>query len=72
MTGKPDMQDEKDMKMIPHDLLENITNYIFVLLLMCTSLLVKIGDTGTFLLNRAATLSRSARNYQSEEVTKIR
>ena len=46
--------------MITHDLLENITNYIFVLLLMCTSLLVKLGDAGTLLLDRAATLSRSA------------
>ena len=46
--------------MITYESLENFTNNIFVLLLMCTSLLIRLGDAGTSLLDKAAARFRSA------------
>lgn len=66
------MQAGKDMQMISHDLIENITNYILVLLLIGTSLLVRFGDILTFLLNKAfKPLHLRVRGYPVKRITNI-
>jgi len=58
------------MKMISHALIENFTNYILVLLLIATSLLVRFGDILTLLFNKALKpLHFRVRSYQVKRIT---
>lgn len=56
--------------MISHELIENITNYILVLLLIGTSLLVRFGDILTFVLIKAfKPLHLKVRSYPIKRIT---